>query len=149
LSVIGSLSVLPGSAKIRQHFAVQERNVRTPDMLRYLRRLHRRHRQPLVVVMDRLNVHRSAVRKLHERGATWLDVEWLPGYAPDLNPVEALWSHAKYTKLANFVPADFDRLQDAVAEVLDEIHFRTSLLPSFFQAAKLSLPMGHLPRRAE
>jgi transposase len=149
LSVIGSLSVLPESAKIRQHFAVQERNVRTPDLMRYLRRLRRKHRRPLVVVMDRLNVHRSAVRKLHERGATWLDVEWLPGYAPDLNPVEALWSHAKYTKLANFVPTDFDRLQDAVAEVLDEIHFRTSLLPSFFRAAKLPLPMAHSPRRGE
>jgi transposase len=80
--------------------------------------------------MDRFNVHRSAARKLHERGAKWLDVEWLPGYAPDLNPVEALWSHAKYTKLANFVPADFDRLQDAVAEVLDEIHFLTPVLLS-------------------
>jgi len=149
LSVIGSLSVLPGSAKIRQHFAVQERNVRTPDLMRYLRRLRRKHRRPLVVVMDRLNVHRSAVRKLHERGVTWLDVEWLPGYAPDLNPVEALWSHAKYTKLANFVPADFDRLQDAVAEALDEISFRNTLLPSFFQAAKLSLTMAHSPRREE
>jgi len=99
--------------------------------------------------MDRLNVHRSAVRKLHDRGATWLDVEWLPGYAPDLNPVEALWSHAKYTKLANFIPTGFDRLHDAVAEVLDEISFRNSLLPSFFQAAKLSLPMAHSPRRGE
>jgi transposase len=140
---------LPGSSKIRQHFAVQERNVRTPELMRYLRRLGRKHRRPLVVVMDRLNVHRSAVRKLQERGAKWLDVEWLPGYAPDLNSVEALWSHAKYTKLANFVPADVDRLHDAVAEALDEISFRNSLLPSFFQAALLSLPRAHSPRREE
>jgi len=36
---------------------------------------HPDHLGRIVVVMDRLNVHRSAVRKLHERGATWLDVE--------------------------------------------------------------------------
>ena len=86
--------------------------------MRYLRQLHRIHQRPLVVVMDRLNVHRSAVRKLQERGATWLDVEWLPAYAPDLNPVEALWSHAKYSALANFVPDDVDQLYDAVVNAV-------------------------------
>jgi hypothetical protein len=44
LSVPGSLSVLPSSGKIRQHFAIQERNVRTPDLMRYLGRLRRKHR---------------------------------------------------------------------------------------------------------
>ena len=31
-------------------------------------------------------------------------VEWLPAYAPDLNPVEPAWSHTKYGDLANYVP---------------------------------------------
>jgi hypothetical protein len=31
----------------------------------------------------------------------WLVVEPLPGYAPDLNPVEALWSNLKGVELAN------------------------------------------------
>jgi len=31
----------------------------------------------------------------------WLVVEPLPGYAPELNPVEALWSHLKGVELAN------------------------------------------------
>ena len=96
---------------------MSDRNVRTRDVMRYLRRLHRLHRRSLVVVMDRLNVHRAAVRKLHERGAAWLDVEWLPAYAPDLNPVEALWSHAKHSALTNFVPDDVDHLYDAVVNI--------------------------------
>lgn len=117
---------------------IQERNVRTPDVMRYLRQLRRIHRRPLVVALDRLNVHRSAVRKLHEHGATWLHIAWLPAYAPDLNSVEALWSHAKYSALANFIPDDFDHLYDAVLNAVGDIQFRPSPLKSFFHAVQLT-----------
>lgn len=114
-------------------------NVRAAQVIDYLRQLHRAHGRDLLVVMDRLNVHRSAVRQLRERGTRWLHVEWLPSYAPDLNPVEAMWSHAKYTTLANFVPDDRDQLADAVIEAVGDLHFKPLLLQSFFQAAKLRL----------
>jgi putative transposase len=108
-------------------------------MIEYLCELRRLHGGSLVVVCDRLSVHRSAVRQLRERGAPWLDVEWLPAYAPDLNPVEALWSHAKYTALANFIPNDVDHLFDAVADTINDVHYEPRLLNGFFQAAKLRL----------
>jgi len=41
------------------------------------------------------------------------------------------------------------KLRYLVGEALDEISFRNTLLPSFFQAAKLSLTMAHSPRREE
>lgn len=149
LSVIGSLSLSPARRRLRSHFAIHERNVRTPDMLRYLRELHRHHGGPLVVVLDRLNVHRSAVRRLRQRGAKWLEIEWLPAYAPDLNPVEAMWSHTKYSALANFVPDNFDHLFDAVAQAVNDVYFQPTLLRSFFQAAELPLATAHSPRREE
>ena len=105
--------------------------------MRYLGGLHWIHQRPLVVVLDRLNVHRAAVCELHGRGAAWLDVEWLPAYAPDLNPVEALWTHAKYSALSNFVPNDVDHPYDAVVTAVGDVHFRPSLMQSFFQNAKL------------
>jgi putative transposase len=90
-------------------------------------------------ILDRLNVHRAAIRHLQIRGASWLSVEWLPAYAPELNPVEAVWSHAKYTALANFVPDDRDHLHDAVIEAVGDTHFKQPLLQSFFHAAQLRL----------
>ena len=63
----------------------------------------------------------------------------LPAKAPELNPVEALWSHAKYSALANFVPDDLDHLSDTVLNAVDDIYFKPPLLQSFFQAAKLPL----------
>ena len=42
----------------------------------------------------------------------WLQVERLPAYAPELNPVEYLWSNLKGVELANFAG-------DTVIEVAD------------------------------
>ena len=48
-------------------FQVHDENIRTPHAVAYLRQLHRELRRPLIVVMDRLNVHRAAVRELRHR----------------------------------------------------------------------------------
>lgn len=137
--MIGSLTVSPRRRRVQLAFQMHGHNIRAPDIMRYLYALHRQHPGPLIVVMDRLSVHRAAVRKMRARGVRWLHVEWLPAYAPDLNPVEALWSHAKYSTLANFAPDDADHLFDAVTEAVGDLHFAPPLLQSFFHAAKLSL----------
>ncbi len=36
--------------------------------------------------------------------SAWLTVERFPGYAPELNPVEYLWSALKGKDLANYCP---------------------------------------------
>jgi putative transposase len=138
LSVIGSLHVSP-RRRLSQRFAIHTHNVRTPEIVRYLRDLHRQLRRPLIVVMDRLPAHRSAVSQLRKQAAAWLHVEWLPGYAPDLNPVEALWSYSKYSRLANFTPDDRDELLDAVVGAVGDVHLDPPLLASFFQSAQLRL----------
>ncbi len=79
------------------------------------------------------------MRRLKSRGASWLSVELLPTYAPDLNLVQALWSHAEYTALANFVPDDMDHLEDAVIEAGGDTHFKPPCLRSFFHANELTL----------
>ena len=139
LSVIGSLSLSPNRRRLGVAFAVHDNNIRTPHVVAYLRGLHRHLRRPLIVVMDRLSAHRSAVRKLQQSGAGWLEVEWLPPYAPDLNPVEGIWSYAKYSDLANFVPDDVDHLCDAVIDSISNLDFDRRLKRSFFHTAKLQL----------
>jgi len=72
----------------------------------FLFHLHRHLPRRLVGALDRLGVHRKAVRLLEARGVRWLQVEWLPPYAPDLNPAEQVWNHTKYADLGNFIPED-------------------------------------------
>jgi transposase len=139
LSVIGSLSLSPRRRRIGIHFSVQDENVHAPHVVAYLREVHRQLRRPLIVVLDRLNVHRAAVRELRQAGAAWLHVEWLPPYAPDLNPVEAIWGNTKYSDLANFVPDDIDHLRDAVIQSVGDLEWDERLKHSFFQTAELPL----------
>jgi transposase len=52
--------------------------------------------------VGRLPAHRSrAMRAWLRTQRSWLVVERLPAYTPDLNPVEGLWSGLKAVELAN------------------------------------------------
>ncbi len=50
---------------------------------------------PIVLIWDNLNTHISvAIRQMID-ARDWLTVIGLPAYAPDLNPIEAVWSHLR------------------------------------------------------
>ena len=54
------------------------------------------------LLWDGLPAHRStAMRAWLNRQRSWLVVERLPAYAPELNPTEGLWSCLKAVELAN------------------------------------------------
>lgn len=56
---------------------------------------------PIVLVWDNLNVHKD--RRLREFINThdWITCYFLPAYAPDLNPVEGVWSPLRRSSQAN------------------------------------------------
>ena len=60
-------------------------------------------------------------------------------YAPDLNPVEQVWSHTKYADLANYIPDDVEALAYEVLDSLEQVGSRQQLLRSFFDHAELKL----------
>lgn len=45
-----------------------------------------------MLVWDNLNVHRAADLREFAEAQDWLTIYYLPPYAPDLNPVEGIWS---------------------------------------------------------
>ncbi len=119
LSVIAAITVSPLRRRLGLYFQVLRENVRNHHVCNFLTSLRRHLGRGMVVVLDRLNAHRTAARKLAERKAGY-DFEWLPAYAPELNPVEFIWSHTKYGDLANFIPDDVDHLDDRLSESLQE-----------------------------
>ncbi len=68
-----------------------------------------------------------------------MQVEWLPPYAPDLNPVEAIWNHTKCVDLADFIPNDLDELQSAILKSIQAERSNPQLKRSFFEFAGLKL----------
>ena len=65
-------------------------------------------------------------------------LESFPLYAPELNPVEQLWNHLKYAKLANFAAEDVRQLDQLARRHLHRIKRSPSRLQSFLNAADLN-----------
>lgn len=103
LPVIAGITVTPLQRRLGVYFQVYDHNVRFGEVMAVLCLLHRHLRRKFFLVMDRYSAHRKAVRLLQEAG---VEVEWPTSYAPELNPVETLWNHTKYTDVANLIPAD-------------------------------------------
>ena len=134
-----ALSLSPCRRHIGLYHHVQRVNIHGSDAAAFLRMLHYHLHRALILVIDRYSVHRSAIRTLREANTTWLSVEWLPPYAPDLDPVEAVWNHTKCIDLANFVPYDLDELQEAVIDSLETQAADHELKRSYFDFAELKI----------
>lgn len=136
LSVISALTVSPNRRRLGLYFSMHDANINAALSERFIRRI-RRHLggKRLLLVWDRLNVHRSAAPRLARRGG--ITIEWLPPYAPDLNPVEQVWRQSKFTDLGNFIPIDLVDLTAEVAVSLSRMRTDHRLLKHFFDHAGL------------
>jgi transposase len=69
---------------------------------------------------------------------SWLNVQRLPGYAPDLNPVETLWGNVKGKELANRCAENLAEVFDAVRGGMARVRKSRTLAFSFLKHAGLS-----------
>jgi len=139
LSVISAITLAPLRHRFGLYFRIHSHNIHFEDVIAFLTLLHRHLRRKFILVVDRYSAHRKAVRLLQAAHPDWFEVEWLPAYAPELNPVEMLWNHTKYADLANFLPQDVHDLHRAVAASIDNTRTQGDLIRSFFQYAGLEL----------
>jgi len=138
ITALAALTRAPWAERYGLYYELLRHNARTDDFVRFLREIHGSLRRPLLLICDRLSAHRSAVRRLQAAGS-WLEVAWLPAYAPDLDPVENLWNQSKYSELANFIPDDVCQLQETLDELLEGFRHDPDRLRSFFQTTHLTL----------
>jgi transposase len=138
ITALAAVTRAPWASRLGLYYELLDHNANTADVARFLREIHAHVRRPIILVCDRLSVHRSAVRQLWNEGVSWLQVEWLPAYAPDLDPVEDVWNQSKYGALANFIPEDVHQLHKVLDRLLETYHHQPQRLHSFFHAAHLT-----------
>lgn len=130
LHVIGSLICDPDGGNADILLRTQATSVKEEAIIAYLKALHQHAPGRIVLIWDSLRAHRgSKVKEYLSNNKDWLTVEWLPPYAPDLNPVEAFWSAAKGEPTANRTPdtlAEIERslqaYRDCVAPQQEKLH---------------------------
>ena len=96
--------------------------------------------QKATLVWDGLPAHRSKAMAAWLRGQrSWLVVEPLPAYAPDLNPVESLWANLKGVELANLAGESLAEVTAAAERGIQRIRATHWLAYSFLRHCGLSL----------
>lgn len=99
-----------------------------------LRRMMRGRRKPLHLILDGLPAHKTRAVKDYAAGLDGkLTLHYLPGYAPDLNPDELVWSHAKRTGNARRPLQKGERLAERITAQLADIRRHPALVRSFFK----------------
>jgi len=94
----------------------------------------------VTLIWDGLPSHRSRRMQGYLRAQrSWLVVERLPGYAPDLNPVEGLWGNIKGTELANLCADSIDEPAQAAHAGIDRVRADNDLAFAFLRHCRLSL----------
>ena len=107
------LSVISGlTMDGRLLMQVREQAFRGPEVVGFLRHLLRHLPGPLLVIWDGAPIHRAQPVKdfLAQGAAARLQLEQLPGYAPELNPDEGIWHYLKHVALGNLCCGDLAEL---------------------------------------
>jgi transposase len=95
----------------------------------------RRRRRPLFLILDSLPAHKAKLVGDYVKGTDGkLKLFFLPGYAPELNPDELVWSHMKRTGTAKRPLASNELLQDRIEVDLINLQNNPTLIQSFFKA---------------
>jgi DDE superfamily endonuclease len=108
------------------------------DYARFLDGAHQQLTGPVVLAWDGLNTHTSRAMRELIAARDWLTVFQLPAYAPELNPVESVWSHLK-SSLANLAKRDIGQLTALVKTRLRPMQYRPGLLDGFLAGTRLDL----------
>jgi transposase len=127
--------------RARLFFQMKPDSYDSAALVRFLRDLHRELRgQRVILVWDGLPAHRSRLMQAYlHRQRRWLQEERLSGYAPELNPAEALWQNLKGQELANFCGESLEAAATQCRQGVRRVRHHPALLFSFLQHAGLPL----------
>src|SRR6201993_2867068 len=104
-----------------------------------LRRMMRHRSKPVHLVVDGLPAHKTQLVKTYVAATNgMLTLHFLPGYAPELNPDELVWSHVKRTGVARAPLRRGEKLQEKIEAQLRAIKRMPQLIRSFFKAPSVA-----------
>lgn len=133
-----TLSAIAGVTWWNFYFRLFPGTIRSPQVVAFLRHLLRHLPGKVLVIWDGLRAHRSrTVQAFADAQRGRVQLEWLPAYAPELNPVEYLGGYWKHHALPNFCPTTFRELSWHARRALRRMRRRPTLVTAFWKQADL------------
>ncbi|HEX3233072.1 MAG TPA: IS630 family transposase [Gemmatimonadales bacterium] len=141
LSIAAALAFRWDGHRSRVYFQTRPGTYTDERLITFLRALKRHFRRRRVILLwDGLAAHKSRrMRAYLARQRPWLQVERLPAYAPELNPVEQIWGNVKGRDLANLCPTEVLALRRPVQCGFARVRHDPDLAFSFLRHTGLSV----------
>lgn len=132
-----TLAVIAGMTFVNFYFQLYEGTIKGPQVVKFLAHLRRHLKGRLILLWDRLPAHRSRLVQDYLAGQRRIEQEWLPAYAPELNPVEYLWGQLKEHDLGNFCPDHLGELKHLTRSALRRLRRRRHIVASCWKQSTL------------
>lgn len=124
VAMIGALDFAAGTLTVQT-----SRTKRSSDFIALLERLDGLYRprpgrpmRPVVQVLDNGPIHTSKASRAALEARPWLNIEWLPRYAPELNDIENSWRDLKRHFLAHQTFRDPDHLDRSIHAAVRDLN---------------------------
>lgn len=134
------MSAIAGLSWWRFYFRFFDGAIKSAQIVEFLTALMKHIRKPLLIIWDGVGPHKSRLVKhwLEEQHGR-IAIAFLPPYAPELNPVEAIWAYLKKHEIANLCPTNLAEVSDFARRRLKSMQRRPKLIRAFWQQAELAL----------
>lgn len=134
------MSAIAGLSWWRFYFRFFPGAIRSEQVIEFLGALMKQIGKPLLVIWDGVGMHKSRkVRNWLEAQEGRMAVAFLPPYAPELNPVEAIWAYLKKHEIANLCPTHLAEVSAYARARLKSMQRRPLLIRAFWRQAELAL----------
>jgi hypothetical protein len=139
MSIAAALAYRWDGKRSRLFFQTKSDSYNEDSLIAFLKDLRREFRgKKCILIWDGLPGHKSKKMKAYLGSQRKrLIVEMLPGYSPDLNPVESLWGNLKEEELANLCADDLGEVAEAVGDGMARVGARNDYADSFLHHASL------------
>jgi transposase len=116
-------------------FVTYKGGMKAEQFVVFLKKLMKHRKKPVHLILDSLPAHKGPIVRAYTDSLNGkLQLHYLPGYAPELNPDELVWSHMKRTGTAKKPLKAGEQLQPRIEADLLAIKKKPALIRSFFKA---------------
>lgn len=120
-------------------FSTYEGGLNADLFVELLKQMMTYRKKPIHLVLDSRPAHKTALVKKYVISTEGrLTLHFLPGYAPDLNPDELVWSHVKRTGTARRPLQEGEKLRDKIEEQLAALQKLPRLVRPCFNAPSVA-----------
>lgn len=114
-------------------FCTVRGSMNATKFIEFLQKLRSDAGRPIIVIADSAPYHTAGkVQKFIDSQGQEIEMEFLPKYAPELNPDEQVWNHAK-GRLAKLFFTTREEMEELVLRILRSIQKSKDLVRSFFK----------------